>query len=263
VVQLASFFARPIPERFGIGPALAVPDAVLKASFALALGVVLTIGRPAALLAAEIRPGDALPTEELPPEAQRYEAALQGQALDAEGNTVVERRRFDARAVQLGLGTGLGMPTALLGGYAELTPWDRLSFGVEAGLTFWGPAGGGYVRLRPIVWGGEGRRLLNAFVFQASYTVMRDGEIDLMPCVDSCRTVHYLDRTAQVAAISAGFEHQLASGWSIRYDFGVGHALFATAWKCASYDDGKSAPCRGEPPGDDLPLFSFAVGHTL
>jgi len=177
---------------------------------------------------------------------------------------VEERRRFDGRLLQLGAGTGLGMPGAILGGYAELTPWDRFTVGVEAGFTFWGPAGGGYARLRPIVWGGEGRRLLNAFVLQASYTVMRDGELDLMPCIDSpCSEVGYLPRTAQVGALSAGFEHQLASGWSIRYEFGVGHALFATAWKCARFDDGSAAPCEGGPPGDNLPVLSFAVGHTL
>jgi hypothetical protein len=237
---------------------------VLKAFFPPALGVVLTLRTVAVLATAEIQPGDALPADQLPPEAQQFEAALHGQPVDADGNSVVERRRFDARAVQLGLGTGLGMPTALLGGYVELTPWDRLSVGAEGGLTFWGLAGGAYVRLRPIVWGGEGRRLLNAFVLQASYTVMRDGEFISLPCISSpCAEVGYLDRTAQVGALSAGFEHQFSSGWSIRYDFGVGRALFATAWKCARYDDGRSAPCQGNPPGDDLPLFSFAVGHAL
>ncbi len=119
---------------------------VLKACFPPALGVVLTLRTAAALATGEIQPGDALPADELPLEAQQFEAALQGQPVDADGNSVVERRRFDARAAQLGLGTGLGMPTALLGAYVELTPWDRLSVGVEGGLNFWGLAGGGYVR---------------------------------------------------------------------------------------------------------------------
>jgi hypothetical protein len=116
------------------------------------------------------------------------------------------------------------------------------------------------------VWGGEGRRLLNAFVLQASYTVMRDGAFPLLliPCISSpCPEVGYLDRTAQVGALSAGFEHQLASGWSIRYDFGVGHALFATAWKCARFDHGGPAPCEGSPPSDNQLVLSFAVGHSL
>ena len=213
----------------------------------------------------QIQVGDALPTEELPAEAQQFEAALQGHPLGGTGDTVEERRRFDARLVQLGGGIGLGMPAALLGGYAELTPWERITLGLEAGVNFWGPAGGGYVRLRPIVWGGEGRRLLNAFVLQASYTVMRDGPVPLfMPCISSpCREVGYLNRTAQVGAISAGFEHEWASGFSIRYDFGVGRALSATAWKCARFDDGSSAPCEHSPPSDNQLLLSFAVGHTL
>jgi hypothetical protein len=156
------------------------------------------------------------------------------------------------------------MPAALLGGYAELTPWERITVGLEAGMNFWGPTGGGYARFRPIVWGGEGRNLLNAFVLQASYTVMRDGPLLFMPCISSpCREVGYLDRTAQVGALSAGFEHQWASGFTIRYDFGVGHVLSATAWKCARFDDGSSAPCEHSPTSDNLPLLSFAVGYTL
>jgi hypothetical protein len=216
-----------------------------------------------ALARPEIRPGDALAPEDLPAEAQQFEGALRGEPVDAAGNSVVERRRFDARWVRLGLGTGLGMPGALIGGYAELTPWERTTAGLEAGLTFWGPAGGAYVRLRPIIWGGEGRNLLNAFVLQASYTVMRDGELDMMPCIHSCRELEYLDRTAQFGGLSAGFEHELASGWSIRYDFGVGRALFATPWKCRRIDNGMAAPCEGDRPDDDIPIVSFAFGYTL
>jgi hypothetical protein len=247
-----------------VGSTLAPVDGVLNAFFRRAPAVVLAFSSAAALASPEIQPGDALAPDDLPPEAQRFERALQGEPVGAADNSVDERRRFNARLTEVGLGTGLGMPAALLGAYAELHPWDRLAIGAEAGLTLWGPAGGAYVRLRPIVWGGEGRRLLNSFVLQASYTIMRDGELDLMPCISSpCREVGYLNRTAQFGALSAGFEHQLASGWSIRYDFGVGRALFATAWKCARFDDGTRAACPGSPPADQLPILSFAVGHTL
>jgi hypothetical protein len=93
---------------------------------------------------------------------------------------------------------------------------------------------------------------------------MRDGEFPLSFCVSGpCPEVEYLDRTAQVGALSAGFEHQFASGWSIRYDFGAGHALFATAWKCARFDTGSAAPCPGSGPSDNQWLLSFAVGHSL
>ncbi len=236
---------------------------MLKAFFPLALGLTVILASTVSLASPAIQPGDALEPEALPAEAQRLEAALQGQPLGAAGNSVEERRRFDARWLELGLGTGLGMPAALLGGYAELTPLDRITAGVAAGLTYWGPAGSGYVRLRPIIWGGEGRRLMNAFVLQASYTVMRDGELDLLGCIDSCPVLRYVDRTAQFGALSAGIEHKLASGWSFRYDFGVGHALFATPWKCVRYSDGAATPCQGKPPGDDALIVSFAVGHTL
>lgn len=237
---------------------------MLKLLSLRAPGVVLALKTAAAVGNPDIQPGDALAPEELPADARPFEAALWGAPVDATGNSVVERRRFDARWAALGVGTGLGMPVALVGAYAELTPWERTTVGVEGGLTFWGLAGGGYVRLRPIIWGGEGRKLLNAFVLQVSYTLMRDGQLDLLPCIDSCsQRVHYLPRTAQVGALSAGFEHQFASGWSIRYDFGFGHVLSATAWKCTRFDDGKAAPCPSGQPSDDLPVMSFAVGHTL
>lgn len=235
----------------------------MKAFPGLAPVFLLALQAESALASPEIRPGDALAPGDLPPEAQQFEAALQGQSVDAAGNSVVERRRFDARWVGVGFGIGLGMPSALVGGYVELTPWERFTVGVEAGLNFWGPAGGAYVRLRPIIWGGEGRNLLNAFVLQASYTIMRDGELDMMPCIHACRELEYLNRTAQYGGLSAGFEHQLASGWSIHYDFGVGRALFATPWKCKRFDDGMPAPCQGDAPDDDVPIVSFAVGHTL
>jgi hypothetical protein len=237
---------------------------MLRAFFPRVPAVVLALSSAAALASPEIQPGDALGPDDLAPEAQRPESALRGERMGAGDNSVDERRRFNARLAQVGLGTGLGMPAALLGGYAELNPWDRFAIGAEAGLTLWGAAGGAYVRLRPFIWGGEGRRLLNAFVLQASYTIMRHGELDLMPCISSpCREVGYLNRTAQFGALSAGFEHQLASGWSIRYEFGVGRALFATAWKCARYDDGTRVPCQYGAPTDQLPVLSFAVGHTL
>jgi hypothetical protein len=232
---------------------------MLKAVFRRTPGVVLAFKTTTALGGPEIQLGDALAPEQLPAEAQQWEAAL-----DANGNSVAERRRFDDRSAGLGLGTGLGMPAALVGMYAELTPWERITVGVEVGLSFWGPAGGGYVRFRPLVWGGEGTKLLHAFVLQASYTLMRDGPLNLLPCIDSCsERVHYRARTAQVGALSAGFEHQFASGWSIRYDFGFGHVLSATAWKCTRLQDGEQAPCAGSPPSDNLPVLSFAVGHTL
>jgi hypothetical protein len=238
---------------------------VPKAFFTRAPALVLVLRTAISWGTPDIRVGEALPIAELPAEAQQFEAALQGYQLSPAGDTVEERRHFDDRLVEVGLGAGLGMPGTVWGTYAELTPWDRLTVGLEAGLSFWGPAGGGYFRLRPIVWGGEGTKLLNAFVLQASYTVMRHGPFPFsMPCISSpCPEIGYLNRTALVGALSAGFEHQFASGWHIRYDFGIGRALFATAWKCARFDDGSAAPCQRRPPSDDVPVLSLALGHTL
>lgn len=247
----------------GLGVVLALHDWMLKVFLVGAAVIVLALhARTAA--AREIQPGDALDPEELSPEARAFESALEESPVDATGHSVVERRRFDADWGGVGIGTGLGMPGALIGAYAELTPWERTTLGAELGLNFWGPAGGAYFRLRPIIWGGDGRKLLNAFVLQASYTLMRDGPIDLMPCIDACSEAPlYQVRTAQAGALSAGFEHQFASGWSLRYDFGVGRVLSATTWSCKSFQDGSATPCTTSPPSDTLPLLSFSIGHTL
>lgn len=236
---------------------------MLTALPACGVGLVITLGAAVAM-SHEIEVGDALDARDFSLEAQRLELALQGTPVDATGHTVVERRRFDVAWAALGVGTGLAMPGALVGVYVELTAWERMTIGADVGLTLWGPAGGGYFRLRPIIWGGEGSKLLNAFVLQTSYTVARDGELDLMPCIDVCVDQNqYLDRTALIGALSAGFEHLFASGWSIHYDFGIGQVLTATPWLCRRFDDRRATPCSGSPPSDNLPVVSFAVGHTL
>lgn len=209
----------------------------------------------------------ALSPEDLPPEAQQYERLSSGDSTAAptrwDDDSVDERRHFNDHIFHAGIGTGFGTPVGIVGAFLEANPWDALSLGVGAGVTFWGPAAGGYVRLRALVWGGHGQRALHALTIQTSYTLMRDGELQLMPCIHSCAEVRFLDRTAQLAALSAGFEHQLASGWSFRYDFGAGHAVFATPWKCARYDTGAAAPCTSGPPSDTVFVSTFGVSHAL
>jgi hypothetical protein len=209
----------------------------------------------------------ALAPEDLPPEAQHYERLLRGDAtadpVDWEDDSVDERRHFNDHVWHMGIGTGLGTPLGMVGAFVEANPWDAIALGVGGGVTFWGLAGGAYGRLRPFAWGGQGQRALHAFTIQASYTYMQYGEVLFSPCIDACDDVHALDRTAQLGALSAGFEHQLASGWTFRYDFGAAHVLFATPWQCARYDTGAAVPCSGESNPDTLFVATFGVSHAL
>jgi hypothetical protein len=215
----------------------------------------------------EIRPGMALSPEDLPPEAQHYERLLHGDAtadrLRWDDDSVDERRHFDDHALHVGFATGLGTPVGMAGAFAEANPWDALALGMGGGVTFWGLAGGAYVRLRPLAWGGHGRGALHAFTLQTSYTYMQYGEFLFTPCIDTCDGGQVLGGTAQFGALSAGFEHQLASGWTFRYDFGVAHALFATPGKCARYDTGAAVPCGGDSNPDTLFVGTFAFSHAL
>ena len=183
---------------------------------------------------------------------------------DWASDTVEERRHFDGRLFQLGggLGTavGRGSSFALLALYGEANVWDRLALGAGAGVSFGGPEASGYVRFRPIVWGGEGQRALNAFTLRAEYTVMRQSGEAFSLCDNDCGA-RFVDRTARLGTLSAGFEHQLWSGLTIRYDFGFGHVFSATPWACAS--GSQPAPCDSQPPSDDLMVTFFSVSHAL
>ena len=215
----------------------------------------------------EIRPGMALPPEDLSPEARHYERLLRGDAANdrpqRDDDSVDERRHFDDQVFHAGMGTGFGTPIGMVGAFLEANPWDALALGVGGGVTLWGPAGGAYARLRPVAWGGQGQRVLHAFTLQISYTYARDGELDIMPCVHACREVGFLNRTAQLGALGAGFEHQLASGWTFRYDFGVARVLLATPWKCERYDTGAAVPCGDSSPTDTLFVGTFGLSHAL
>jgi len=175
-------------------------------------------------------------------------------------DSVPERRHFDRRLLQVGGHYGSFSEAQLLAVFAEANVWDRLALGGAAGVSFWGPEASAYARFRPIVWGGEGEHLLNAFTLRAEYTVMRQGSDVFSLCDDDCGA-RFLNRTAQVAGLSAGFEHQLWSGWTFRYDFGFAQVFSATPWSCKL--DGLPAPCQGEPPSDRLLATLFALGHSL
>ncbi|HET7541769.1 MAG TPA: hypothetical protein VFK05_17965, partial [Polyangiaceae bacterium] len=179
------------------------------------------------------------------------------------GDTVPERRHFDQRSFQMGANLDTLSPMALLGVFAEANVWDRIALGVGAGVSFGGPEARAYVRFRPIVWGGEGQRLLNAFTLRSEYRVMRQVSPDALDVFGGAESVgaEYVSRTAQSWGLSAGFEHQLWSGWTIRYDFGFARVFSATPWQCKLGSE--PAPCEGEPPSNDLLMTSFGVSHTL
>ena len=238
----------------------------IRATVALA-ATVTGFGAPA-LAAADILPGTALSPGELPPEAQGYERLLHAHSAadppTGNGDTVAGRRHFDDQIFHAGIATGFGTPVGMLGAFVEANPWDAVGLGLGGGVTLWGPAGGAYLRLRPLVWGGQGQRVLHAFTLQTSYTYMRDGELELMSCIEACPSrVRFLNRTAQFGALSAGFEHQLASGWTFRYDFGVAHSWLATPWKCVRYDTVAASPCSSNPPSDTLFVGTFGLSHAL
>lgn len=214
----------------------------------------------AAVFLDELRPAEELPLEGA--SAQRPPAA--DDDLASQNITVEERRHFDRRLLQVGaaLGTAVGTDAYfdLIGLYAEANVWDRLALGGGAGVSFSGPEASGYLRFRPIIWGGEGHHLLNAFTLRAEYTIMRQGAEPFSLCDENC-AAQFVDRTAELGALSAGFEHQLWSGWTFRYDFGFAHVLSATAWKCER--DRVPSRCDERPPSADMMVTSFGVSHEL
>jgi hypothetical protein len=190
-----------------------------------------------AFCASELAPGSALPAELEPSEAEVFEALLH------EGDTVAARRRFD----ELGLLVGLGLGYPLLSRVSiEASPWDAVAVGGEGGLSFWGGAIGGYARVRPWVWGGQGRALLSALSLQAGYRYMSYGDepfsgwfsslchADCARPLVSSTFSHWLD-------FQAGFEHAFAAGWVLRYAMGAAWLPRAPAWACTS--EGQAASC--------------------
>ncbi|HEX2669224.1 MAG TPA: hypothetical protein VHM25_00050 [Polyangiaceae bacterium] len=199
-------------------------------------------------------------SSEIPSEAtSEYLPSVDGD-LTSWDDSVPERRHFDRRLLQVGAHYGSFSEAQLLGIFAEANVWDRLALGGAAGLSFWGPEGSAYARFRAIVWGGEGQNWLNAITLRAEYTVLRQSG-DILDLCDRDCGLRYLSRTAQVAGLSAGFEHQLRSGFTFRYDVGFGRVLSSTPWSCQL--GGLPAPCTGEPPSDRLLVTLFAVGHSL
>jgi hypothetical protein len=237
----------------------------IRDGFALAAAVSALTATARA--SSEIEPGMALPPEAPASEAQHYERLLTGDStpmrLGARDDTVDERRHFDDQVFHAGIGTGFGTPLGMIGAFVEASPADFIALGVGSGIHLWGPAAGAFVRLRPIVWGGQGLGVLHAFTLQASATYMRDGELDLMPCVHTCAEVGFSSRRALFTALSAGFEHRLVSGWTYRYDFGAAHAAWASPWRCTRYDTGAPVPCGGGAPSDTAFVATFAISHTL
>jgi len=218
----------------------------------------------------------ALSPEDLPPEARDHGRLLSddpnADPMRWPDDTVDERRHFDDRTLHLGMGTGVGTPVGILGAFIEANVLDGLAVGAGGGVTFWGPAGGAYVRLRPVVWGGHGKGALHAFTLQTSYTYMLHGEeplrnidISFMDCEGNdsrCQPdPDFVPHGAHFMSLSAGFEHALDSGWSFRYDFGFAKALSSSEWECRFGT--APTPCTRYTPDDTVLVATFAFSHAL
>lgn len=224
--------------------------------------------------ATDIQPGMALPPQDLPPEAHYERLLSDAPNADPMGwanDTVDERRHFDDHTLHLGMGSGVGTPVGLIGAFLEADLLDGMAVGAGAGVTHWGPAGGGFVRLRPFVWGGQGERVLHAFTLQSSYTYMLHGkepltdvDIGFFQCegASSCEPEpDFVPHAGHFLSLSAGFEHALVSGWSFRYDFGFAGALNHSDWECAFGN--APTPCTRSSPFDKVLVASFAFSHAL
>lgn len=214
-------------------------------------------------------PGMALEAEYLPPGARSDEGQQPGDVdLGQSDDTVGNRRHFDEQRFHAGLGIGVGVPVGALGLYLEANVWDRLALGVGGGLGLWGPSVGGYARLRPVVWGGEGRRRLNAVTLEAGYGYMSYGGdilggFNLMPCIDNCEpSRHHVPVPSHVGALSLGLEHALWNGFTLRYAIGGAQLLATPIWRCELEDE--PVPCGAEPePEHAFMVVSFGISHAL
>jgi hypothetical protein len=208
-----------------------------------------------------------LQPEQLPPEARHYEKLLSGTAVDETDDTVDDRRQFDAQRFHAGSEFGVGVPFGDLGLYVEVNVWDRLALGIGGGISYWGLAGGTYARLRPIVWGGEGRHVLNAITVEAGYAYMSYGGdplggLHLFPCIEECHpSAYHVSVGSHIGALSIGLEHALWNGFTLRYAVGGARLLATPKWRCEL--EGRPAACADAEPEHRFAVVSFAVSHAL
>jgi hypothetical protein len=217
--------------------------------------VALAIG-PGATKAAELRPGMALAPGQLTPDAARYEALLQAEDTDA------VRRQFDDRRLYVGGSFGWVSASPAVSLLFELNVHDRLAVGTEVGLTISGPAGGAYVRGRPLVWGGRGRGPLHALTLQTKYDYRAHGG-DLSFCsISDCSEPRFVAMPVHFLMIDGGFEHAFARGFTLRYAAGVGLQLGQPAWRCRI---GRLPAACGDkrPPSDTLFVTYVVLSHAL
>ncbi len=233
----------------------------------MGLGAALGLVAAGARAEQPIQPGMALDPEQLSPEAARYEQALQGRPVGEGDDSVENRRHFDDHPIYGGVLTGLAVPGGTLGLFLEANVWDRLAIGAAGGVSPWGPTGGGYVRLRPIVWGGEGENVLSAITIDVGYAYMMYGG-DILPdidftCGEDCRrTPHHVSVPSHVGTIGVGLEHALFKGFSFRYGVGYGRLLQVPAWRCEL--EGQPSACWSESePQHDFMTLNFGFSHKL
>lgn len=235
--------------------------------------VLMIVGTAAqGAFAEDLRPGMALPPDQLTADAARYERLLQGDESPASDtllqgeDTGENRRQFDDRLVHFGLSLRMARATPAAGLFSELDVWDRLVIGTEAALSLWGPAAAVYLRGRPLVWGGRGRGLLNALTVQTEYRYMAYGDesfgLTALLCHADCDRPSFIDMPAHFVVLEAGFEHAFAGGFSLRYAWGAAFELTQPAWRCRV--GRQLAPCADEqPPPDELFVTTFGASYAL
>lgn len=256
-----------LPRRVGKG--LALDRGMAKKIYGLGLGAALWVSAPGAFAGEPPQPGMALDPQDLPPEARHYERLLRDDpALGGSDDSVENRRHFDAQRLQAGTVVGMAVPQGNLGVFLEVNAFDWLALGAGGGMSIWGPTGGGYARLRPIVWGGVGHNVLSAITLELGYAYMNYGGqpfggIDLMPCIEECHeSVERVSVPSHFGAVSVGLEHSLPFGISLRYGVGYTHLLATPAWRCEL--GSRPVDCGSDPePAHDFMTFHFGVGYAL
>jgi hypothetical protein len=164
---------------------------------------------------------------------------------------------------------GVGAPTGLLGGGAELAPSRWFVVGAGVGVAMAGPQAAGWARVRVPLHDG-GAVSFGGGLSGGNY----DDSDPLIPLMGAYRSYHFTP--AVWANLELGAEKRFASGLEVRAFAGVGLAPWLTeeaghcTYHASSADDAADGPssspsgCSGTPPGGlfhtMLPYVGLSVG---
>jgi len=193
--------------------------------------------------------------------------------LEVTPSTPLHAPRFVDRPFALQGILGFGSDVGLVGVKGQYTLVDALALGGGVGMN-----ASGYLQLaasanfRPITW--SDTRSVNALSIMTSYST---GEYDAFD-VSSVLALgmdhsgnterHYKVDRAHWLQVDAGFEHQLASGFSLRSAIGAAYLLNPGSAYCqATRSPYEALPCEGDidgtPPDDLLFTMTLALGYAF